>query len=300
MATSQDFVTLGEIFERSAEDEEDEELLSKVKSIIERSLPPGWRDWKVIDWSREDLLGRKTDSRVLNKIRFAIPSVELVQAFYPEATSIGEKTYKNLKIKLLDWDICRALITNPNHVAAKLRGSAAQAELFNRAVEPIRASVYSREQISDALTTDVESHLNRVIGRSRSRSTATNTKSRKRIRQISTSTDQNESSSSSEERSRKRRRRSSSSWSYSPRHTTESRLDRMEGMIQSLFDSLASKNENEKSHDNTSWRAPSPQFDLSVHKEPDNNWEIFTPSTKESEPSIPRPDSILEQQGVKC
>lgn len=78
--------------------------------------------WKVIDWSKEELFGSKIDHKILNKIRFAIPSVELAKAFYPEAKAIDEKVYKNMKLKLLDWAICRVLITNPNHVAAKLRG----------------------------------------------------------------------------------------------------------------------------------------------------------------------------------
>ncbi|KAG6457275.1 hypothetical protein O3G_MSEX010213 [Manduca sexta] len=104
MATSQNLVTLGELFHRDCE-EDDEELLSKIKVIIENSLPEGWREWEVVDWSKEDLLGSKMDYKVFNKIRFAIPSIELVQAFYPEADTIGEKSYKTMKIKLLEWDI---------------------------------------------------------------------------------------------------------------------------------------------------------------------------------------------------
>nr|CAH7752193.1 unnamed protein product [Callosobruchus chinensis] len=83
----------------------------------------------------------RTERRVLNKIWFALPSLELVKAFTPEAKSVAEKSYKNMKLRLLDWDICRALIVSPIQVAAKLRGSSAQAELFNKAVEPIKSTI---------------------------------------------------------------------------------------------------------------------------------------------------------------
>lgn len=314
MATSQNFITLGELFTRNY-DEEEEELLTKVKSIIEESLPTGWRDWKVIDWSKEELLGRKMDHKILNKIRFAIPSVELVKAFYPEAKAIGEKAYKNMKLKLLDWDICRALITNPNQVAAKLRGSAAQAEIFKRAVESIRASVYSREQISDALTTDVESHQNRVKIYSRSNSESRNNPikhtKRKRPRLPSSSSEENSVQpasdhfySSSPERNSPKLRRYSPSPSCSPkRNTTDSRLDRMEAMIQNLYGMISTNNyDKENKLDTPSWRAPSPTLVLPEedNNETNNNWDIFSPTTKESEPAIPRANPILEQQGVKC
>lgn len=320
MATSQNFITLGELFSRKCDDE-DEELFDKVKSIIEKSLPIGWRDWKVIDWSKEELLGKKIDHKVLNKIRFAIPSMDLAQAFFPEAKTIGEKSYKNMKLKLLDWDICRALISNPTQVAAKLRGSSAQAELFKRAVDTIRASVYSREQISDALTTD-ESHQNRVrISRSRSRNSSEVQETRnvpirhvkrKRPRLPSSSSEDNSIqparnyyiSTSPEANARKRGRYSSSSPSCSPKmNATESRLDRMEGMIQNLYEMMSANKENEIRLDNSSWRAPSPVLDLpdeDPNKETNNNWDIFSPSTKETEPAIPRANPILEQQGLKC
>ncbi|XP_069360694.1 uncharacterized protein [Maniola hyperantus] len=317
MATSQDFVTLGELFERTCE-EEDEELFARVKTIIEKSLPLGWRDWRVIDWSKEGLLGRKTDHKVLNKIRYAIPSVELVKAFYPKTKTIGEKSYKKMKLKLLDWDICRALMTNPNHVTAKLRGSSAQAEIFNRAVEPIRASVYSREQISEVLTTDVESHQNRIRSYSRSisdnRTKPTLTRSIKRgpTRRLSPSSEgsstqsrprRNRSYSSSPEENSPKRRCYSSSPSRSPeRNPVESRLDRLENMIENVF-SIMNNKDNENRSENSNWRAPSPEMNLppqASDKDANNDWDIFSPETKESEPAIPRADPTLEQQGLKC
>ncbi|CAH2000751.1 unnamed protein product [Acanthoscelides obtectus] len=99
MAMATNFVTLGELWSSHVEmEEEDEAIFSRIKILIENHLPDGWRDWKVIDWKKEDLFGKKIDHKVLNKIRFALPTLELVKAFYPEATSVGEKTYRNIKL----------------------------------------------------------------------------------------------------------------------------------------------------------------------------------------------------------
>ncbi|CAH1979186.1 unnamed protein product [Acanthoscelides obtectus] len=86
MAMATNFVTLGELWSSHVEmEEEDEAIFSRIKVLIENHLPDGWRDWK-----KEDLFGKKIDHKVLNKIRFALPTLELVKAFYPEATSIAD------------------------------------------------------------------------------------------------------------------------------------------------------------------------------------------------------------------
>ncbi|KOB65641.1 reverse transcriptase [Operophtera brumata] len=240
MATSQHFVTLGELFARNS-DEEDEELFAKVKIIIERSLPDGWRDWK--------------------------------------------------------------------------------AELFRKAVEPLRTSVCSRERISDALSSDVESHRNRIRNYSRSishdensqtRANMTRPIKRKRPRRQLSSSDENVNPSparvcyysTSPERSPPKRKCLSSSSSHSPKESSaETRLDRMEDMMQRLFEMMSSNKENENEPEISSWRAPSPLLvspSENPPKEMVENWDIFSPSTKESEPAIPRANPILEEQGLKC
>nr|CAH7721078.1 unnamed protein product [Callosobruchus chinensis] len=284
MAMPNNFVTIGELWSRGCDLEEDAAVFSRVKALIEDTLPEGWREWTVIDWTRDDLFGKRMDHKVLNKIRFALPSLELVKAFTPEAKSVGEKSYKNMKLRLLDWDICRALIVSPIQIAAKLRGSSAQAELFNKAVEPIKSTIISRQQIAEALSTDVETH-----------------DSRRRKRHFS------ESSSSEEEPlarrklpKRKKRRLSSSSSDVNP---TEARLSHMEGMIENLFHLVSGNKENEDTSTNVSWQAPTIGDEL--NDDPgafciENDWDTFSPVTREIEPVIPRADRVIEQQGLKC
>nr|CAH7759631.1 unnamed protein product [Callosobruchus chinensis] len=291
MATANNFVSLGDLSSRDCGDN-DKMVFERIKGLIEVTLPEGWKNWKVIDWSKEELLGKSIDHKVLNKIRFALPTLEMVKAFYPEASTVGEKTYRNIKLTLLNWDICRALIMGPHHLAARLRGSSSQVELFNKAVEVMKPSLLSREQVSEALSTDAESQ-----------------RSPRRKRSHSTSSGSSALTSASEEivpqtvTRRKRKWRKSST--DQDEASTESRLNRLEGMIEGLIQAVSSNKENRSSEDVTSWRAPSPCFSFQVGNEQNPNveaqdWDIFSPITKESEPAIPRADPLIEKQGLKC
>nr|CAH7729426.1 unnamed protein product [Callosobruchus chinensis] len=204
----------------------------------------------------------------------------MVKALYPEASTVGEKTYRNIKLTLLNWDICRALIMGPHHLAARLRGSSSQVELFNKAVEVMKQSLLSREQ-----------------------------RSPRRKRSHSTSSGSSSLTSASEEivpqtvTRRKRKRRKSST--DQDEASTESRLNRLEGMIKGLIQAVSDNKENRSCEDMTSWRAPSPCFSFQVGNEQNLNveaqdWDIFSPITKESEPAIPRADPLTEQQRLKC
>nr|CAH7721077.1 unnamed protein product [Callosobruchus chinensis] len=229
MAMPNNFVTIGELWSRGCDLEEDAAVFSRVKALIEDTLPEGWREWTVIDWTRDDLFGKRMDHKVLNKIRFALPSLELVKAFTPEAKSVGEKSYKNMKLRLLDWDICRALIVSPIQIAAK--------------EEPL-----ARRKLPK----------------------------------------------------RKKRRLSSSSSDVNP---TEARLSHMEGMIENLFHLVSGNKENEDTSTNVSWQAPTIGDEL--NDDPgafciENDWDTFSPVTREIEPVIPRADRVIEQQGLKC
>nr|CAI5861380.1 unnamed protein product [Callosobruchus analis] len=56
-----------------------------------------------------------------------------------------------MKVLLPDWDICRALLVRPIQIPF-------QVEVFNKAVESIKSTIKSREQISKALSTDAQTH----------------------------------------------------------------------------------------------------------------------------------------------
>ncbi|CAG5049154.1 unnamed protein product [Parnassius apollo] len=113
MAVAKESVTLEFLLEWEPDSSEDEEILERAKRLAELYLPDGWRQWKVVTHSRAELLGEVFDSQILNKIRFSLPTVELARAFCPDCTSLPEKVYKDIKIKMLEWPFCVELIIGP-------------------------------------------------------------------------------------------------------------------------------------------------------------------------------------------
>ncbi|CAH1967945.1 unnamed protein product [Acanthoscelides obtectus] len=207
--------------------------------------------------------------------------------FYPEATSVGEKTYRNIKLRLLDWNLCRALIMSPRQVACQLRGSMAQAELFNKAVEPLKHTRRSRELTSGALSTDGESNYT----------------SRSKRRRCQSSSSDDEYPVRTEKPMKRRRRVLSSS---SEEDVNETRLRRVESMVENLYHLVSGNKENDGSVMNSTWQAPTPTGEELYDADSIgtcgsvNDWDTISPVTREIEPTVPRADPVIETQGMKC
>lgn len=56
------------------------------------------------------------EASTLNNVVFALPKVRLARAFCPNA----EKGYSEIRLKLLDWAITRALILGPPPIANRV------------------------------------------------------------------------------------------------------------------------------------------------------------------------------------
>lgn len=102
MAIPKDFTILGELSLLSVEDEEDQCILNRLVEVVDEIFPSTWRNWRVRGCIKEELVGKKVDGQILNKLRFAIPTISILMAFKPEAVSVSEKTYKQVKLSLLE------------------------------------------------------------------------------------------------------------------------------------------------------------------------------------------------------
>ncbi len=88
---------------------------------------------------------------MLNKLRFALPTVGIARAFDVEAKFLSERPYRNYKVKMLNWELCRSLIIGPPAIANRVRGSAAAVELFIKAVSDIKHLMISRKEANKEL-----------------------------------------------------------------------------------------------------------------------------------------------------
>lgn len=114
----------------------------------------------------ENLFGSElqVDPQILNKLRFALPTVGIAKAFNPSATDLPDKQYRDYKVNMLRWSFCRGLIISPPSLLNKLNGSAAQAEIFLHAVAPIKhlcvSCKFAAEELRPYHEEDKESQLN--------------------------------------------------------------------------------------------------------------------------------------------
>ncbi|CAH0551341.1 unnamed protein product [Brassicogethes aeneus] len=111
IAANKNLKKLETLVEVPANNASDDAILERVKKQAINHLPEGWKEWNVAMLKKEDILGSPADPQILNRLKFAIPTIGLAQAFFPNLSYISEKVLRDLKIKMLDWEFCIGLIT---------------------------------------------------------------------------------------------------------------------------------------------------------------------------------------------
>lgn len=272
MAVSPELVSLDSLLEWEPEDEGDKKILERIKKLAYTYLPSGWREWKVIPASKEAVLGEDLDPQVLNKIRFALPTVEVARAFSPGCISLPERVYRDMKLKMLEWPLCVGLIVGPPAVAARIRNSAVQNELVLGAISKMAPLFLTRKQAALELSKDHEDDSDSVTFEPPAK-----------IRKISR---------------------------LDKLEHSHIELKEMLSSLMQRFDppdgeddiSVESSDEEQSilctSQPSTSsqaeaWTAP-------VLPIEDADEFDFSPRTREIEPSIPPPQRHIEEQGIKC
>lgn len=274
MATPAHLVSMEELFQQN----DDDEVLDRLKSLADKYLPIGWKEWQLIKNDETDSFS--VDQSILNKLRFALPTVGIAKAFDPEATSLMERPYRDMKVKMLKWPFCRGLIFSPSELSTQLRGSSLRHELVLQSITPLKDLFLSRKEASAQLG-HTSGDDDSILGKRKSRSSST------------------------------------VSSKYSRLDALEARQERIEGLLQTLVEKNSSKkgyseeeDENEEYDDARlsdsgsererslsplpTWQAP-PILEVS-----DKYIFDFNPSTKQLEPLIPEPDKVLSESASRC
>ncbi|KAI5706161.1 hypothetical protein M8J75_005411 [Diaphorina citri] len=132
--------SLGDVFDET----EDGPILKSCKGVIARHLPKDWRTWKI----KVEGLNLPIRDALRNKIRFAIPSLELFKAVLPKEDQISEKSYRKVYAALLECPLGRALICSPSEVVNAIQEDV---EGFLNKVEPIKDLLLSRSELNNSL-----------------------------------------------------------------------------------------------------------------------------------------------------
>lgn len=125
----------------------------RSRSLAEEFLPEGWKNWRTLDLSREEVFGDgEVDAQTLNKIRFALPTLGIARSFNPSIQTLPEKQFRDMKVKMLGWALCRALIISPPAILNRIKGSSGQGAIFLTAVSPIKDMLLTRKQAAQILS----------------------------------------------------------------------------------------------------------------------------------------------------
>ncbi|KAF6197733.1 hypothetical protein GE061_008699 [Apolygus lucorum] len=136
--------TLGALFEQTTEDP----FLNEVKKIITNTYPEGWKDWRL---KPKPPLTKEVDR---NRLRFALPTLLLVQAYTPGATHISERRYKQMKAALFSWPLGQALLTSPPSFASDFRPSQQDYDNFLENMKPLKHLFISRDRVNSISTSE--------------------------------------------------------------------------------------------------------------------------------------------------
>lgn len=270
MATSAVLVPLSKLM-----DNEDNEILDRIIKLAFDFLPEGWQQWSISSEYASDI-DLKLDAQTLNKLKFALPTVGLVRAFYPDARSISEKAFRRMKDELLRWPFCRGLIIGPPELSRKIRASHMQHELIIQSVAHLKPLMISRTEASlqinqEASDEDENYEKENLIPRKRKHSSTESRPDNTRLIQLETRQERIESLL--EELVHQRQRQTAT--------------EEPDGESDSSVSSDQSMAEEE-------WNAPNFALNSSM------DLISFDPQTKEQEPAIPDPLPELAEQAIKC
>ena len=141
MAIGTSFVTLDDLYRASSDDSL---ALAHLKSVAAKLLPEGWKSWKVLP----PVLPAPTpvDSSILNKSRFALPTLEIARAFKPDTSHISEGGWSDAKKKMLSWPFTRALLLAPRELALGIWGSEDEHNKLVQAAKAWKDTLISRRE----------------------------------------------------------------------------------------------------------------------------------------------------------
>lgn len=266
------------------------EFFRKIIEILDEVYPENWRAWEVNDVSFEDLFGKSISSDDENRLRFAIPTVDLALAY--GCSSLSERKYKQIKRTLLRWPLGRALIYAPFATMKKVHPTEAYNDFANHLLT-IKNRLIAQKDAAQLLKNQYTDEVGLTPSRSRSEVSTAPSTSRKR--------------------------------SHSPEPNQSVLKEFMEKQTKLLTELLMVVKESNQTPGSVESPEPDETWELEDELEPEgsvpNDWEApsivelssreaaeqeeenfldFAPDTKESEAKIGTADDSIVKQGAHC
>lgn len=276
------WITLHELVGVQAHNTEEDKILDKLKELAKEALPEGWEGRRSLHLPAQTVLGIAEDEtavepQVLNKLRFALPTVGIARAFNSGVGGLSERKFRDIKVRMLKFDFYRALIISPPVLVDRVQGSAEKAKEFLQFIKPMKQLFISRSEVDQMLKEEAESD----------------------------SGDESETEEDSE---------TDNEDDPPPKRSRVEELeDRMMGMFQTLVDKMDRKDHVESNKENSAmkgergygedlWRAPATGWNPGQAGAPGMNERdlVLVPQVKVCEPPIQEPEPKIRAEGMAC
>ncbi|KAI5630959.1 hypothetical protein NE865_16328 [Phthorimaea operculella] len=113
-------VKMGELAQITPDEAEEKEAFEAILASIRKNYPDDWDQWLVVNYSYEDLFGGQISPGIDSKLRFGLPTSEIVRAFYPDCVDLSERLYRHIRRMVLAWPLGRALVYSPHNIVEKV------------------------------------------------------------------------------------------------------------------------------------------------------------------------------------
>ena len=143
--------TLGKVFDSSPSDVP---VLAKLLQLACDTLPDGWREWSLASNSSAFAT---VDEKTRQRIRFALPTVDIIRAFAPTASSASLVECSEFCAQMLQLPFCRGLVLIPKSLAVPIHGSQEQLSVVLRATEKMQPFFLSWADAASLLEEDRDS-----------------------------------------------------------------------------------------------------------------------------------------------
>ncbi|KAJ2937720.1 hypothetical protein O0L34_g17864 [Tuta absoluta] len=257
-------VSMGELAQLIPEETEEKEAFEAILSSIQNNYPNDWDQWLVVNYSYEDLFGGQISPGTDSKLRFGLPTTEIVRAFYPNCVDLSERVYRHVRRMVLAWPLGRALVYSPHSIVEKVH--APSFAKFMNAIRDLKnkGKLTNRERTSKILSDESDQIQ---TAHSTPRSSASR-KKKKEGRAEDTMTAGVKRTMPPTERGNSPPPKRSSLDQDSSEHLMAAMLQQQMALFNKLVEMQTEQN--------------------------------FAPNTKESESKFSKADPILAQQGIHC
>lgn len=140
---------------------DDNEAYQVIIDSINRNYPDDWKSWEVSNYTYKDLFGDENPTITESKLRFGIPTLDIVKAFMPNGNTMSERSFRLIRKIIIKWPLGRALIYAPHAVMEKVHAKSYRE--FMTTIRELKPKLTNRENTQIARISKYMQRIDAVL-----------------------------------------------------------------------------------------------------------------------------------------